>query len=147
MIIAITPATPEDAPALARILIDWAQETPWMPDVYPRAETEALFDRLLATRAVWVARRGGQSVGFVAVDGGGYVDALYLSRVARGQGLGTRLLDRAKAHAPKGLALRVFRQAEDAQRFYTRAGFSNVEGSDGADNDAGLPDIRLEWRG
>lgn len=147
MSMAITPATKADAAALAAIVIGCAAETPWMPDVYPRAETEALCDRLIATRLVWVARRDGQPLGFVAVDGSGYVDALYLRPGARGQGLGTRLLDRAKSGAAQGLALRAFRQAEAARRFYRRAGFTEVDGSDGADNDAGLPDIRLEWRG
>lgn len=146
MTIAITPAKPEDAAALAAILIDWVDETPWMPDVYPEAETEALFHRLIATRTVWVARRAGQPLGFVAVDGSGYVDALYLRDGARGQGFGARLLDRAKAHVPAGLTLRAFRQAAEARRFYRRAGFTEVESSDGAANDAGLPDIRLEWR-
>lgn len=147
MSVDIIPAAPDDAPVLAAILIDWADKTPWMPDVYPRAETEALFDHMIATRAVWVARRDGLTLGFVAVDRGGYVDALYLRDGARGQGLGARLLDRAKADAPGILALRAFRQATGARRFYARAGFSEVEGSEGADNDAGLPDIRLEWRG
>ncbi len=146
MTVAITPASASDARELAAILIDWASETPWMPDVYPPAETEALFARLIATRTVWVARHGERPLGFVAVDGGGYVDALYLRDGSRGSGLGARLLDRAKAHAPGGLALRTFRQAEAARRFYLRAGFAEIEGSEGSENDAGLPDIRLEWR-
>lgn len=146
MSVAITPAVPDDAASLAAILIAWASETPWMPDVYSQDETEALFHRLIATRTVWVVRRGGLPLGFVAVDGGGYVDALYLRVGARGRGLGARLLDRAKAEARGGLALRAFRQAQDARRFYRRAGFTEVEGADGSENDAGLPDILLEWR-
>jgi GNAT superfamily N-acetyltransferase len=144
----IGPARPAEAAALARILVDWARATPWMPDVYAPAETRVLFQRMIATRHVLVARGWRGPLGFIAVDASGHVDGLYLAAAARGRGIGRRLLSRAKRRAgSRGLRLRAFARDHAARAFYARAGFAEVEGPAGSDNDAGLPEVRLEWRG
>ena len=62
-----------------------------------------------------------------------------------GPGLGTRLLDRAKAERPDGLDLWTFQANTGARRFYERHGFVEVARTDG-DNEEGAPDVRLAWR-
>ncbi|WP_300519682.1 GNAT family N-acetyltransferase [Aliiroseovarius sp.] len=138
------PAAPEDAPAIARILSDWIDATPWMPRVHTREEDQG-FGRMLVTRG-WtqVVRAGGNAVGFLSRDGA-EVHALYVARTARGRGVGKALLDQAKAAAPL-LQLYTFQANTAAQRFYLREGFVEISRTDGAGNDEHLPDIRYEWR-
>ncbi len=141
----IAPATPEDAPAISAILSGWIDETPWMPRVHSHDE-ELGFGRMLVAKG-WtlVARRAGEVLGFLAREGEA-VHALYLRPDARGQGLGSALLARAKSESAR-LVLWTFQANPGAQRFYLRHGFTEAERSDGAGNDEKLPDIRYVWEG
>ncbi len=140
---AISPARPEDAPAIAAILSEWTDETPWLPRVHSRAEDREHADDLIRRGWVSVARDSGQVLGFMA-RAGEEVHALYVARPARGHGIGTALLDHARARAHR-LGLWTFEANLRARAFYRRAGFREVARTDGAGNDEGLPDIRLEW--
>ena len=139
----ISPATPDDAPALARILGDWLRETGWMPVLHTREEDEGFLRHLIATRTVRVLRLPDPK-GFLAREGG-QIDALYLAPAARGQGWGRALLEEAKAAEPR-LSLWTFAANAAARAFYAREGFAEVQATDGQDNEARLPDIRLEWQ-
>ena len=139
----ISPATPEDAPALARILGDWQRETGWMPVLHTREEDEGFLRHLIATRTVRVLRLP-DPLGFLAREGG-QIDALYLAPAARGQGWGRALLEEAKAAEPR-LSLWTFAANAAARAFYASEGFAEVQATDGQDNEARLPDIRLEWQ-
>ena len=92
-----------------------------------------------------VAERGGAVAGFLAVDGEGFVAGLYVAGPARGQGVGTALVEAAKAARPEGLTLWTFVANAGARRFYARHGFVEAGRTDG-ENDEGLPDIRFDWR-
>ncbi len=81
--------------------------------------------------------------GFLAREGE-EVLALYLAPEARGRGVGKALLDAAKAGRER-LTLWAFQRNAAALRFYAREGFAEVERTDGAGNEAGLPDVRLVW--
>lgn len=138
-------ASARDVPRLAKILGGWTRETVWMPELHDveadRAHVAMLLDRFEVTAARnW---RGAQ--GFLA-RGGHWVHSLYLAPQARGQGVGRRLLDAAKARAGR-LELWCFQANLDARRFYRREGFAEVEFTNGADNDEKLPDVRLVWTG
>lgn len=139
----ISPATPDDAPALARILGDWLREAGWMPVLHTREEDEGFLRHLIATRTVRVLRLPDPQ-GFLAREGG-QIDALYLAPAARGQGWGRALLEEAKAAEPR-LSLWTFAANAAARAFYAREGFAEVQATDGQDNEARLPDIRLEWQ-
>ena len=139
----ISPATPDDAPALARILGDWLRETGWMPVLHTREEDEGFLRHLIATRTVRVLRLPDPQ-GFLAREGG-QIDALYLAPAARGQGWGRALLEEAKAAEPR-LSLWTFAANAAARAFYASEGFAEVQATDGQDNEARLPDIRLEWQ-
>lgn len=137
----LRPATPDDAPALARTLGDWVREAGWMPVLHRREEDEGFLRHLIATTQVTVAEDGAP-LGFLSRDGE-EVRALYLAPAARGQGWGRRLLDGAKAASPR-LRLWTFEANGRARAFYAREGFREVRRT-GGDNEEGLPDLLLAW--
>jgi GNAT superfamily N-acetyltransferase len=142
--LSLGPARPADAPAIGAILSDWIDETDWMVRVHRREEEQVFARDLVARGWVTVARRSGQVAGFLARDGEDVV-ALYVAGPARGQGVGSALLARAKRQAPR-LWLWTFQFNHPARAFYTRHGFVEVERTGGAGNDEKLPDIRYQWR-
>ncbi|EEX08219.1 acetyltransferase, gnat family [Ruegeria lacuscaerulensis ITI-1157] len=140
----LRPARSLDAGAVGDILHAFARETDWMPELHSGAEAIAFCGRMIDNGWVTVAEQGGKVAGFLAVDGT-EVHCLYLSPAARNQGIGTQLLDCAKA-GRRELVLYAFQVNTGACRFYERHGFVEVARSDGADNDEHLPDIRFVWR-
>ncbi len=75
----------------------------------------------------------------------GELTHLYVAPEAQNQGIGSALLEHAKAESPDGLYLWVFQKNEGARRFYERHGFRLVELTDGAGNMEREPDARYEW--
>jgi GNAT superfamily N-acetyltransferase len=134
----IRAAVPADAPALALILGDWVRETGWMPVLHGREEDLALVAGLIAGGGVLVAEGG-----FLAREGEEIL-ALYLAPAARGRGVGRALLDAAKAGRDR-LTLWAFAQNGRALAFYRREGFVEAFRTDGAGNEARLPDVRMIW--
>lgn len=143
MTVVIQNAVPSDAGPLAAILSDWIDATGWLPRLHTRDEDRGFVAGLIAAHEVLVARESGRAVGFLVRDGDA-IPALYLAECARGRGIGARLLTAAKAGQDR-LTLWTFVANEGAQRFYRREGFVEAERTDGAGNEAGLPDVRLEW--
>ncbi len=139
---------PADADGCALIFNAWLDATDWMPRRHPPGAV-ARFHRehLFKTCRIIVADdpEGRGLAGYLALDGEGFVAALYLADWARGRGLGARLLAEAKTARPEGLRLHVFAANEGARRFYAREGFVETGGTDG-ENEEGLPDLFLEWR-
>jgi GNAT superfamily N-acetyltransferase len=143
----IRPARPDDAAACAGILNAWIDATPWMRRVHPAEDAVRHYrEHVFAVCEVTVAEREGAVVGFLAVEAGGRVDALYLDAAARGQELGRALVAAAKAARPGGLSLWTFLANEGARRFYAREGFVEVRRTEG-ENEEGLPDVLLAWSG
>jgi GNAT superfamily N-acetyltransferase len=99
---------------------------------------------VLVERETWVAEVDGAILALLVLDGP-WVDQLYVDPPATGQGLGSRLLARAKAERADGLDLWTFQASASARRFYERHGFDEVARTDG-DNEEGAPDVRLRWR-
>lgn len=138
-----------DAGKVGAILSEFIDTTDWMPRLHTRAEDVAHAGILIARGRVTVAQRHGVVVGFAANDGCD-LDALYVAGSARGQGVGTALLEHLKQGQDR-LVLWTFQANSPAQAFYLRHGFAEVarsdgQGSDGQGNDEGLPDIRYEWQ-
>ena len=140
---AVRPAAPEDARTCAAILNAWIDDTPWMPRVHSRDDVFRHYREVVfPCRTVWVA--GVPVVGFLAFDPESVtITALYVE--TPGQGFGKALMDRAKTQSDM-LSLWTFQANDGARRFYAREGFWEVTRTDG-ENEEGLPDVRLEWRG
>lgn len=144
MTITLRPARSTDAGRTGEILHRFAREHDWMPELHSCAETIAFCGRMIEQDWVTVAEEEAGVVGFLARNGA-EIHALYLAQAARGQGIGHRLLERAKSGQAE-LSLFTFQANTGAQRFYERHGFIEVARSDGADNDENLPDIKYLWR-
>lgn len=146
MTICLRPARLDDAPAIAAILSDWIDETPWIPRVHTRQEDQLfgafLIERTMVTVAALIDRPN-VICGFAALQPP-QIQALYLAPRWRGQGVGTRLLNHLKSQC-QPLQLWAFQANDGAQRFYEREGFVEVERTNGAENDEKLPDIRMVW--
>lgn len=140
MTLIVDMARPEDVPAMAAILSDWIDGTGWMPRLHSRAEDRTFVAGLLVSHSVHVARTPGVA-GFLARRGG-EIDALYVSAAARRKGIGSALLEAARA-AASPLSLWTFQANDAALRFYAARGFVEAERSDGSRNEERLPDIRL----
>ena len=138
---------PDDAAEVAALFAaSRAAAMPWLPVLHDAGENLAFFARVLAEQEVHVARRGDEVLAFIALAGG-EVDHLYVRPGAQRAGLGSQLLDIAKARRPDGLELWAFQRNTAALAFYARHGFEEVLRTDGTGNEEREPDVRLVWRG
>ena len=142
MSLVVRKAHPLDAGKAGAILTQAVRDHRWMPEIHTEAENISFCGQLIENGLVWVADDG-HVRGFLAREEA-YIHALYVARGARGHGIGTRLLAQAQAECSR-LELYTFVANTGARRFYGRHGFREVERSDGARNDEGLPDIFLTW--
>lgn len=140
----IRRANAEDATACGTIMQDWLDKTPWIPDLHT-VEGSISFsrNRLIDMYDTFVA--GEPTVGFISVEPGGDVAALYLHEGARSQGIGKQLLELVKTKHST-LELWVFQQNQRAVKFYEDNGFVEIRRTNGENNDEKLPDIRMRWQ-
>ena len=92
---------------------------------------------------VWVVEADDAIAGVMVLNGN-WVDQLYIDPDWTGQGLGSSLIDKAKAEHPEILELWTFESNVGAQRFYERHGFIAV-GRTAGENEEGAPDIHYRW--
>lgn len=100
----------------------------------------------LATRDVWLAEADGALVGFATLTPT-WLESLYVAPAAQRRGVGSALLDVAKAQRPEGFALWVFETNVPARAFYATHGLVELERTDGSANEERRPDIRMAWPG
>jgi putative acetyltransferase len=100
-------------------------------------------DVVVPEQEVWVAFTGAAIVGFIAICGK-QIDHLYVDPSAQRRGVGTLLLDRAKAHVPRGLTLYTHQRNERARGFYERRGFEVAELGVSPPPES-EPDVRYVW--
>lgn len=74
-----------------------------------------------------------------------WIDHLYLAPDAVGQGVGTCMLEMAKASLALPIRLYTFQENSAARRFYERNGFRAVSFSDGSNNEERCPDVLYEF--
>ncbi len=144
MTVTLRPARSTDAGTTGVILHGFSREHDWMPQLHSRAETIAFCGRMIDLGWVTVAEIHGQVAGFLALNGD-EIHSLYLAAQVRGQGIGHKLLEHAKARRSE-LSLFAFQANRAACRFYESNGFAEVARSDGAENDENLPDIKYVWK-
>lgn len=145
----LRPATPVDAPAMADVHV--ASRTANLgslpPLVHDLAETRGWMQgRLEGSSVGWVALAGDRLVGYLVLTAD-WLDDLYLAPGETGQGVGSALLEVAKAQRPDGFQLWAFETNTGARRFYERHGLIALEATDGSTNQERAPDVRLAWPG
>ena len=140
----LRPARSTDAGRTGEILSGFIDETPWMPRIHTRAEEIAFTADMIDRGWVTVAQGDDRVVGFSACEEE-IVHALYVDMELRGRGVGSLLLKGLQAKETS-LSLWTFQANAQAQAFYERHGFTEVERTDGSRNDEQLPDIRFMWK-
>ncbi len=146
----IRPAGADDGPALASLLVRARQAA--VPAIPPMVHDAADVLRWMSTVVlpqceVWVAEAPPAPPNGLLVLRDDWVEQLFLDPAGTGRGLGTRLLDQAKARRPGGLRLWTFQSNVAARRFYERHGFVVAETTDGSGNEEGSPDVLYMWSG
>ncbi|WP_290558346.1 GNAT family N-acetyltransferase [Aestuariivita sp.] len=140
----LRPARPTDAGRTGAILSAFIDHTDWMPRIHTRAEDLSFAADMIDRGWVTVAETAGTVVGFSAREAC-MVHALYVDARARGKGCGGALLKQMQ-RATDTLTLWTFQHNTRAQAFYRHHGFAEMERTDGAGNDEGLPDLRMGWK-
>ena len=131
------------AAQIHRIAFDHAM--PWLAGLHtPDEDCWFYRERVFPTCRVWGHFDGDELCGIIAFREG-WIEQLYVRPAAHGRGIGTELLDIAKAAAGERLELWTFQRNAPARRFYERRGFTLAEETDGARNEEKEPDARYVW--
>jgi len=141
--VTISAGEPLHAGPIGDILAATNEQMPWLPRVHSTAEEISYASDMIEAGWITVAKSGGKVVGFMAV----YeqtIYALYVLPEVQNKGIGTQLLDVAKADNDV-LTLWSYVDNAQATRFYGLRGFVEIDRTDGSGNEAGLPDICYEW--
>ena len=143
----LRPATTDDAEQLTELYIPTRRAAePGMPPQQHTGESVlAHTTGEIVEKEVWVAESD-TLLGFATLDRA-FLDALYVGPDHQGFGVGTALLDLAKARRPEGFALWVFAGNDRARGFYRRHGLVELEHTDGSGNEERSPDVRMAWPG
>ncbi len=145
MTLSIRRLTPADASDIARVhRASFDDRLPWLSGIHTPDEDLAYFrDTVCATCVLWGGFEGHRLIGFIAFRDG-FIDHLYVLPNHQMLGLGTRLLDQAKA-AQSRLRLWTFQRNEGARNFYERNGLIQIDITDGSGNEEREPDVLYEW--
>lgn len=145
-------ATQADAEAVAQVYLTSRKK---FVSFAPVAHSdEAVFqwirDTLIPTNQVTAVEKDGKIIGMMALstDGEtGWIDQLYLHPDVVGCGIGTQLVEQAKAELGSPIQLYTFQENQVASRFYERNGFKTIQYGDGSGNEEKCPDVLYEWHG
>ena len=115
----------------------------WRPDIYSMPEklyTDDRFDHAVRERALYVAKIGGEVIGYVLLKIRDYdwpgvvqrrvmvIDEICVEESLRGQGFGTEIMEDvhalARAFRCTDLQLGVYPQTDAAVEFYQKCGFT-----------------------
>jgi len=146
----LRPMERAEAPAAAAVLIDARQAAaraalmPW--PLHPAADVEQWFVEVVAAqREVWVGEVSSRLVAVLVLDTE-FLDHLYVLPDYAVGGIGTSLVELAKALRPRGFGLWVFAANTAARALYESMGMVAVEHGDGSGNEEGAADVRYAWR-
>jgi ribosomal protein S18 acetylase RimI-like enzyme len=109
-----------------------------------------IHDTLIPTKHVTVVEKDDKIIGMMALstDGEmGWIDQLYLHPDVVVCGIGTQLIEQAKAELGPPIQLYTFQENQVASRFYERHGFKAIQYGDGSGNEEKCPDVLYEWHG
>jgi putative acetyltransferase len=142
----LRPYRPDDEDALIALWlttwqqaypsIDFAARVPWW--------RERWRNELVPNAQVIVAELAGFPVGFVTIDGHGYLDQLVVAPDRWGSEIAGELVDEAKRRSPDSITLLVNDDNARAIRFYERNGFAHA-GTD-VNPTSGRPVLKMIWK-
>jgi GNAT superfamily N-acetyltransferase len=144
--IEISAATPTDAGDIADIhLAARGAAMPYLHRPFTDAETRDWFASVVGDQSGkwWVARCGGRVAGYLMLDRQD-LDHLYVHPAWQGRGVGTALLNHAKACNQHRLILWTFQRNANARSFYEAHGFRSAAVTDGQ-NQEHEPDVQYVW--
>ncbi|ACM25681.1 GNAT family N-acetyltransferase [Agrobacterium sp. SHOUNA12C] len=131
----VRPARESDANAISAVILSALRETnakDYSQDIIARVTqsfSPAAVRKLMVSRTVLVAMKGGDVVGTASLDGA-VVRTVFVSPSVQGQGTGTRLMAEIERIAYiKGVTLLTVPSSVTAEAFYARLGFKAVEDS------------------
>ena len=140
-------ATEADLPAVAEVYLVARDGAAMPPRTHSSDEVRAWVASWdLSARDVWVAEGDDAAIGFANLTPT-WLDGLYVTPGAQFAGVGSTLVDLAKAVRPAGFGLWVFEMNGPARAFYQRHGFLELEHTDGAANEEHAPDVKMVWPG
>src|SRR5688572_5848094 len=144
MTLALEPFAPGRTDELVRMWRESFEGGVGVIDPHPIAEQILYFEEtVVASNTVIVAMLDGTLAGFVAANPES-VSQLYVRRGLQRAGIGTRLLDWAKAQSAGSLWLYTFARNTGARAFYEKHGFTVA--ARGFEPTWQLDDLRYEWR-
>lgn len=144
----LRPADAAERPTLAVVQRRSRLAAP-MPDVTV-AEAAATLAQRWDDDQLWVAELGGEVVGYLRLvrpdeERVGWVDDLYVLPEHAGRGVGSALLELARALLPEGFGLWVYAVNAPARAFYAAHGLREVEAVPADDSPHGEAEVRLAW--
>jgi len=116
--------------------IDFAARVTWW--------RERWRNELVPNAKIIVAEQANVVIGFVMIDGSGYLDQLVVSPDHWGSELANTLVEEAKRLSPAGVTLLVNKDNSRAIRFYERNGFAHA-GED-VNPTSGRPVLKMAWK-
>ena len=142
----LRPGEADDVEDLVRVHLASRGAAPMPPGVHPEHEVRAWLTERQRHDEIWVADVDGLVAAYARMSDS-WLDDLYVVPDRCGQGLGSALLDLAKARRPDGFCLWVFEMNTPAREFYLRHGLVELERTDGSGNEEKQPDIKMAWPG
>ncbi|CAN5472911.1 GNAT family N-acetyltransferase [soil metagenome] len=116
---------------------------PWLAGLHTPEEDRAFFrNHVFPAGEVWGIDVGELAAIIAFRDG--WIDQLYVLPRRQRAGLGTALLQIAKAANP-ALSLWTFQRNTGARRFYEKHGFVMIGENDGSGNEESEPDVLYRW--
>lgn len=144
--LALRPALEDDGEVVAAIHLSSRRAAPMPAPVHTDAAVRSWLSGRLQADEVWLAELAGRPVGYLRLSAG-WLDDLYVVPDAARQGVGSALLEVAKARLPDGFGLWVFEGNQPARAFYAQHGLLELEHTDGSGNEEREPDVRMVWPG
>jgi GNAT superfamily N-acetyltransferase len=136
---------PEDVAPVARVMRSTYDLMDYVPRLHTAEEDLGYIGGLFGDHEVWVAENDAGVLGFAILSSDQLLQ-IHVSPDQQNQGVGTRLLDRAKERRPAGFSLWTFQKNEGARRFYERHGLDAVRLTNGEGNEEREPDVQYAWR-
>jgi putative acetyltransferase len=115
--------------------IDFTARVAWWRERWRR--------ELVPQASIIVAEQAGALIGFVTIDGSGYLDQLVVGTDHWGSDLGHTLMAEAKRLSPSRITLKVNADNARAIRFYERNGF--VHAGPEINPTSGRPVLKMQW--